>query len=329
MKEKGYIKISREVFLSTMWAEHRRFSHFEAWLDIQQRAFYADSKTLKRNEIVLNIRKTAASWGWGRDSVHRFIKDLIGKGILFRTDKKSTYLLSDKKTDSKSDNKHTDNQDTYINPSDKTSDNKQDALPIIKEKKYKRIACACASSENSHAPARTEKTPTPYQWMLFRDWMRQITPSLAKHITEEDYYPLLDAAGGDKNQMAEALRLMEKNGKTKDIMTEYKTALKTWRDNISRKSSSPASSQTSQDDGRTSGRHSQKTASRTRCSKAPTTPSDSRRQQDSPRTSPQSPKDSRQGTTAASRKSSRKRTSAGSSGNTTATDTGAAGQSLT
>ena len=85
----GYIRLSRRFFDTEEWAQPRKFSKAEAWLDLIAMASYADRKVsiddkgrkveLLRGEIIASQRFLAKRWGWGLGSVNRYL-DAMASG---------------------------------------------------------------------------------------------------------------------------------------------------------------------------------------------------------------------------------------------------------
>ena len=84
---KGYIQISREIFSGPRACEKRKFSPFEAQLDLYQAARYGNTParqliggkmvTWERGELPASIRYLAGRWQWSKDRVERFLAQLV------------------------------------------------------------------------------------------------------------------------------------------------------------------------------------------------------------------------------------------------------------
>ena len=83
--DKGYIPIWRSIFDTEEWRKTRRFSEFEAWVDMIASAAYAervvnvDMRTtvaLSRGEIYASQRMLAKRWGWSVATVNRYLARL-------------------------------------------------------------------------------------------------------------------------------------------------------------------------------------------------------------------------------------------------------------
>lgn len=84
---KGYIPLWRSIFETEEWRKTRRYSEFEAWLDMIASAAYADrvvavdmrtTVTLSRGELYASQRALAKRWGWSPATVNRYISRLAG-----------------------------------------------------------------------------------------------------------------------------------------------------------------------------------------------------------------------------------------------------------
>lgn len=85
MSFKSYIKIPRELFSSEEWTSKRKFSRFEAQMDLWQMAAYTDGKVvhcaakdvlLRRGQLLTTMRSLADRWGWSAATVNRYLRVL-------------------------------------------------------------------------------------------------------------------------------------------------------------------------------------------------------------------------------------------------------------
>lgn len=84
----GHVKISRKLFTdgSELWTEERRFSRFEAWLDLIQLTAFAGTEVVANGHLVVvprghflaSIRHLMDRWRWPRMTVSRFLNTLEG-----------------------------------------------------------------------------------------------------------------------------------------------------------------------------------------------------------------------------------------------------------
>lgn len=93
-----YIPISRRLFEHQLWCEGRKFSRFEAWLDIVQSARFEDTKQLignrfievKRGQILVSLRFLAGRWQWSTKKVNSFLDLLIQDKMITKETPKET-----------------------------------------------------------------------------------------------------------------------------------------------------------------------------------------------------------------------------------------------
>lgn len=85
MMSKGYIPLWRSVFDTEEWLKKRRFSEFEAWVDMIASAAYTErvvsvdmrtTVTLSRGELYASQRALAKRWGWSVATVNRYLARL-------------------------------------------------------------------------------------------------------------------------------------------------------------------------------------------------------------------------------------------------------------
>lgn len=81
----GYIKIWRKIKNHSYWKEPRKFSKFEAWMDLVMTAAGLDFEVpyrdqvikLKRGQMIIAERKLAERWQWSRGRVHSFLTNCV------------------------------------------------------------------------------------------------------------------------------------------------------------------------------------------------------------------------------------------------------------
>lgn len=78
----GHVKLSRKLFAaSDLWAEPRRYSRFEAWVDLLQLAAWGDvvvsanghAVTVPRGHVLASVRMLAGRWQWPKSTVSEFL----------------------------------------------------------------------------------------------------------------------------------------------------------------------------------------------------------------------------------------------------------------
>ena len=208
----GFIPVQRAIFSHKMWTERRRFSRFEAWLDIQRRALVYDTDTMSKGEVKLNVRKTAQAWGWSTSTVSLFIRSLIGEGMLERTGKKSVYKMPNNISNTKSNAADADNQHTYAEPSNNQSNNMPNTLPINIKEKIKENACARGTRDANGDEELFAR---------FHEWARQNLPTLASGIDIATFRMMRGRTYGSTAKMLKVLQAMEGEGCQGDILREY------------------------------------------------------------------------------------------------------------
>ena len=220
---RGFVKIDRKFFASEMWKERRKFSRFEAWLDIMQRAAYKGTEGVEAGEVKLSTRNTAAVWGWPKTNVNRFISSLVDCGMLAKTDRQSVYKIAwDTKRDTKRDTKDTENQTTTQKRG--TPDEPPTETPHLSynKKDINKKGGVCSS----HTPTRaTEEEVSDEQWTRFDDWRWQNIPYMAGKIDRPMYGTMLalaQSAGKTSKEMADVLTTIYYKKQGSDIMSAYK-----------------------------------------------------------------------------------------------------------
>ncbi len=97
----GWIKLNRSIQSHWIYSEKRKFSKYEAWIDILMTVNFSDNKCLikgtlyeiKRGESILSMDKWAKRWNWDKSAVRRFFNLLkIDNMIEFKSDNTTTHL---------------------------------------------------------------------------------------------------------------------------------------------------------------------------------------------------------------------------------------------
>ena len=78
----GWIKLHRDIQNHWIYKDKRKFSRFEAWIDILLTVNYAPAKTIikgklievKRGQSILSLDSWANNWNWDKSSVRRFLE---------------------------------------------------------------------------------------------------------------------------------------------------------------------------------------------------------------------------------------------------------------
>lgn len=97
----GWISLHRSIENHWLFKENRKFSKFEAWIDILLMVNHKDKKFILGNELVFvkrgqkitSIRKLCERWSWSNNKVKNFLKLLEDDGMLIaKSDAKKTLL---------------------------------------------------------------------------------------------------------------------------------------------------------------------------------------------------------------------------------------------
>ncbi|MCI9883865.1 Replication protein O [Bacillus sp. FSL K6-2869] len=97
----GWIKLHRSIQDHWIYQEKRKFSKYEAWLDLLMKASHKDNKfvlgndlhELKKGELVTSIRKLGDHWSWSNTKVSQFLDLLKSDGMIdYKKDTKKTLI---------------------------------------------------------------------------------------------------------------------------------------------------------------------------------------------------------------------------------------------
>lgn len=103
---KGYIRLHRSIEDNWVWQD-KPFSKGQAWVDLLLLANHTDHKTpygstvveCNRGEVNRSMRYLAERWGWGREKVRTFLKQLeADEMISLQPTTKPTTILIDNYT---------------------------------------------------------------------------------------------------------------------------------------------------------------------------------------------------------------------------------------
>lgn len=96
----GWIKVYRSIENNWIWNDDV-FSRGQAWIDILLMVNHEDKKIMfngtlteiKRGDCITSIRKLSDKWGWSRNKVDHFLKQLKSDGMIdYKKDTKKTLL---------------------------------------------------------------------------------------------------------------------------------------------------------------------------------------------------------------------------------------------
>lgn len=97
----GWIKLHRKIKEHWIYQEERKFSKFEAWLDLIMMANHKEKKvslgnelfTLKEGEFITSEKKLMESWNWGKSKTRTFLEMLENDGMIIKkSDRKKTTI---------------------------------------------------------------------------------------------------------------------------------------------------------------------------------------------------------------------------------------------
>lgn len=97
----GWISLHRSIQKHWLFEEKRKFSRFEAWIDILLMANHSDNKimhdgdliTVKRGQRITSLRQLGERWSWSITKVDKYLKTLESDGMLVvKKDTKKTVL---------------------------------------------------------------------------------------------------------------------------------------------------------------------------------------------------------------------------------------------
>jgi hypothetical protein len=101
MSGKGFIKLYRKITEHEFYLEDRKFSKFEAWIDLIMMANHKDHRFMlgnqfvdvKKGQIITSERKLMERWKWGKEKVRAYLKLLENDGMIVKeSDRQKTTL---------------------------------------------------------------------------------------------------------------------------------------------------------------------------------------------------------------------------------------------
>lgn len=97
----GWIRLHRKIQDHWLYEEKRKFSKFEAWIDMLMMANHKDNKfvlgnelvEVKRGQFVTSELKLMERWGWGKSKLRSFLEILEKDGMIVKiSDRKKTTI---------------------------------------------------------------------------------------------------------------------------------------------------------------------------------------------------------------------------------------------
>jgi uncharacterized phage protein (TIGR02220 family) len=170
--QQGWISLHRKIMEHPLYQEKRKFSRFEAWIDLLLLANHKDNKFLLGNELITVERgsfitselKLMERWGWGKSKLRSFLEMLENDGMIVKkSDRKKTtiticnyctYQGYEMENRPQTDHKQTDNgliTDTNNNDNNDNNENKNYYVEIIE------FLNECASANYRHTTKKTRE----------------------------------------------------------------------------------------------------------------------------------------------------------------------------
>ena len=97
----GWIKLYRRIKDNWLYKEKRKFSRFEAWIDLLLEANHKDNRfplgnkivECKRGQIITSVRKLCDRWGWSNTKINNFLILLQNENMIaFFSDAEKTVI---------------------------------------------------------------------------------------------------------------------------------------------------------------------------------------------------------------------------------------------
>ena len=137
----GWIKLHRTIKDNWIYFEKRKFSKFEAWIDLLLTVNYADNEVMikgkiynvKRGESVLSLDSWSSRWGWDKSATRRFFNLLKKEGMIELQSDNITTHLTICNYDSYQSERHSDDTQTTF----KRNANDTQTTPIKEEEEIK------------------------------------------------------------------------------------------------------------------------------------------------------------------------------------------------
>lgn len=145
----GWIKLHRKIQEHWLYQEKRKFSRFEAWIDLLMMVNHEDAKVVLGNELIevkrgqriTSIRQLCDRWGWSNTKVTQFLKLLESDGMAtVKSDSKKTVITidnydfyqgrEDKKTTDKQQENDEEATQKHTNKNDKNKEDEEETNPV-------------------------------------------------------------------------------------------------------------------------------------------------------------------------------------------------------
>lgn len=235
-----YIPISRRLFEHQLWGEERKFSRFEAWLDIIQSARFEDTKQLignrfivvKRGQMLVSLRFLASRWQWSTKKVNTFLELLIQDKMIIKETPKETgqtvitvcnydkynFVSQELETQKKQEGNRKETlrkqEGNKVNIDNKEKELEESKKESPNGDKKEATASSCASSNPD--------------FIKFNDWLKRKAPfcsnpkNFPSQITEAEFLKLKEKYTG--KQIADTIEQIENR---KDLRKRYTNLYRT------------------------------------------------------------------------------------------------------
>src|SRR5690606_37679066 len=99
--KQGFVKLYRQIQDHWIYQEKRKFSKFEAWVDMLMMASHKDTKfvlgneliEIKKGQFVTSELKLMDRWNWGKSKLRSFLEMLEKDGMITKkSDRKKTTI---------------------------------------------------------------------------------------------------------------------------------------------------------------------------------------------------------------------------------------------
>jgi hypothetical protein len=101
LTQQGFIKLHRKIQEHWIYQEKRKFSKYEAWLDMLMMANHKDNKfalgselvEVKKGSFITSELKLMDRWDWGKEKLRTFLKILENDSMIVKkSDRKKTTI---------------------------------------------------------------------------------------------------------------------------------------------------------------------------------------------------------------------------------------------
>lgn len=195
MALQGWIAIHRKIKSNPIWDDAKPFSRALAWVDLIMRAthqkrgddvwFMGNTTHLERGELVSSLRILASEWGWSKNKVDRFLRQLVELKMIEKRDSKRDskflriYIVNyskyqpekgyerDRKGTRKGQRRDTSNNVNNVNNENKENKEKRFQKPAIGE-----VKAYCEERKNGIDPQQFVNFYDSKGWRIGKDPMK-------------------------------------------------------------------------------------------------------------------------------------------------------------